>query len=284
VIDWVAKVSRNRQNAPGVPGLGSKASVAVLLLAVLAPFAFAQDGAAKVETMNGQVSVLRDSSPWALHIGDVVQPRQLIITGPDGYALLRVSDGSTFEVFPNAKVVFRNSPGNWSDLLDVFLGRVKVHIQKIGGQPNYNKVRTATAVVSVRGTIFDVVVEDEDATTLVSVEEGQVGVRHAILPPFQDRLINAGESIRVFKNQPLSANTIDKTGLAHGVLRAAADAMYQIMYRTHGVGGVPTGGGAPGGGTGTGGGTGGGTGTGEKGPSGNGNGGAPPPPPPPPGH
>ncbi|HLN03357.1 MAG TPA: FecR domain-containing protein [Bryobacteraceae bacterium] len=273
-------MSRNRQNALGMPGLGSKVPAAMLLLALLAPFAFAQDGAAKVETMNGQVSVLHDSSPWALHAGDAVQPRQIIITGSDGYALLRVADGSTFEVFPNARVVFRNTQGNWSDLLEVFLGRVKVHIQKIGGQPNYNKVRTPTAVVSVRGTIFDVVVEDEDATTLVSVEEGQVGVRHAILAPFNDKLINAGESIRVFKNQPLSANTIDKTGFTHGVLRAAADAMYQIMYRTHGVGGVPTGGGPSGGG----GGTGGGNGTGEKGPSGNGNGGAPPPPPPPPGH
>ena len=278
MLDWVAKVSQKRQN------VGSKASAAVFLLAAIAPCLFAQDGAAKVETMTGQVSVLHDSSPWALHLGDAVQPRQVIITGSDGYALLRVADGSTFEVFPNARVVFRNTQGNWSDLLEVFLGRVKVHIQKIGGLPNPNKVRTPTAVVSVRGTIFDVVVEDEDATTLVSVEEGQVGVRHSLLPPFQDRLINPGESIRVFRNQPLAANTIDKTGVAHGVLRAAADAMYQIMYRTtHGVGGVPTGGGPSGGGTGSGG-SGGGTGTGEKGPNGNGNGGAPPPPPPPPGH
>jgi len=280
VIDWVAKVSQTRQGAPGTPGFGSKASAALLLLAVFAASAFAQDSAAKVETMNGQVSVLRDSSPWALHVGDSVQPRQIIITGPDGYAMLRVSDGSTFEVFPDARVVFRDTPGNWKDLLEVFLGRVKVHIQKIGGQPNYNKVYTPTAVVSVRGTVFDVVVEDEDATTLVSVEEGQVGVRHALLPPFQDRLVNAGESIRVFKNQPLAANTIDKTGVARGMLRAAADAMYQVIYRTaHGVSGVPGGGGAGGGA-----GSGGGTGTGEKGPSGNGNGGAPPPPPPPPGH
>lgn len=271
-------MSRNRQNAPS---LGIKASAAVLLLGVFTHSALAQDGAAKVETMTGQVSFLRDSSPWALHIGDTVQPGKMIITGPDSYALLRVSDGSTFEVFPNAKVMFRQNPSNWTDLLDVFLGRVKVHIQKIGGQPNYNKVRTPTAVVSVRGTIFDVIVEDEDATTLVSVEEGQVGVRHAILPPYTDKLVNAGESIRVFKSQPLAANAVDRSGLTRGILRAAADAMYQVMYRTaHGVGGVPVGGGSSGGSTGGSGGTG----TGEKGPSGNGTGGAPPPPPPPPGH
>lgn len=285
MIDWVAKVSRNRQNVPGKRGWGINTPAAILLVAAFAGSAFAQDGAAKVETMNGQVSVLRDDSPWALHVGDMVQPQQTIVTGSDGYALLRVADGSTFEVFPNARVVFRDSPGNWKDLLEVFLGRVKIQIQKIGGQPNYNKVYTPTAVVSVRGTIFDVVVEDEDATTLVSVEEGQVGVRHALLPPFVDRLVNAGESIRVFRNQPLAANTVDKSGIARGVLRAAADAMYQIMYRTaHGVGGVPGGGSGGGTGGGAGGGAGGGGGTGEKGPSGNGNGGAPPPPPPPPSH
>lgn len=266
-----------------MPGLGSKTFAAVLLLAAFAPSGFAQDGAARVETMNGQVSILRDDSPWALHVGDSVQPQQTIITGSDGYALLRVSDGSTFEVFPNARVVFRDTPGNWKDLLEVFLGRVKVQIQKIGGQPNYNKVRTPTAVISVRGTIFDVVVEDEDATTLVSVEEGAVGVRHLLLPQKEDRIINAGESIRVFKNQPLAANTVDRSGIARGALRAAADAMYQVLYRTaHGAGGVPIGGSGGGAGGGTGGGAGGGT--GEKGPSGNGNGGAPPPPPPPPGH
>jgi hypothetical protein len=254
------------------------------LLGVCTVAGFAQDGAAKVVTMNGQVSVLRngpDSSPWALNLGDSVQPQQVIVTGADGYALLKVSDGSTFEVFPNSRVVFRDTH-NWQDLLEVFLGRVKVHIQKLsGGQPNYNKVYTPTAVISVRGTIFDVAVEDEDATTLVSVEEGEVGVRHVLLPQKEDKILDAGEWIRVYKNQPLISKSVDKSGVVRGALRAAADAMYEIMYRTtHGGAGV----GVPGGGSGGGSGSGSGGGTGEKGPNGNGNGGAPPPPPPPPSH
>jgi hypothetical protein len=276
-------VSGNIEIAPRIRRLAGNWPAVGIVLAVCAVSAFAQDnGAAQVVTLNGQVSVLRDSSPWALNIGDSVRPQQIIITGSDGYALLKVSDGSTFEVFPNSRVVFRNTPGNWKDLLELFLGRVKVHIQKFGGQPNYNKVRTPTAVISVRGTIFDVVVEDEEATTLVSVEEGQVGIRHLLLPQKEDKILNAGESLRVFKNQPLTARTVDKSGVARGALRAAADAMYEIMYRTsHGAaGGVP----GVSGGTGTGSGSGSGTGTGEKGPNGNGNGGAPPPPPPSPGH
>src|SRR5271165_2613339 len=149
----------------------------------------AESGAAKVITLNGQVSVLRDDAPWVLNVGDAVQPRQIVITGPDGFAVLQVSDGSTFEVFPNARVVFRENAGSWRDLLDVLLGRVKVHIQKLGGQPNYNRVRTPTAVISVRGTVFDVAIEDEDDTTLVSVEEGQVGVQH-LLRPGPERILN----------------------------------------------------------------------------------------------
>jgi ferric-dicitrate binding protein FerR (iron transport regulator) len=203
----------------------------------------AEDGAAKVITMNGRVSVLRDNSPWVLNIGDAVQPRQIIVTGPDGFAVFQVSDGSTFEVFPNARVVFRENAGSWRDLLDVLLGRVKVHIQKLGGQPNYNRVRTPTAVISVRGTIFDVAIEDEDDTTLVSVEEGQVGVQH-LLKPGPERILNEGESLRVFRNQPLAAAAVDKGPAIRALLRSAEQALYEVVYRT----GLPgSGAGSPGG-------------------------------------
>jgi|HubBroStandDraft_1064217.scaffolds.fasta_scaffold05763_2 hypothetical protein len=190
----------------------------------------AESGAAKVITLNGQVSVLRDDSPWVLNVGDSVQPRQIIITGPDGFAVFQVSDGSTFEVFPNARVVFRENAGSWRDLLDVLLGRVKVHIQKLGGQPNYNRVRTPTAVISVRGTVFDVAVEDEDDTTLVSVEEGQVGVQH-LLKPGPERILNEGESIRVYKNQALAQSDVDKSSVIREMLRRAEQAAYEIIYR-----------------------------------------------------
>src|SRR5579863_4893674 len=37
--------------------------------------------AAKVLTLTGQVSVLKDSTPWALEVGDQIQVKQLILTG-----------------------------------------------------------------------------------------------------------------------------------------------------------------------------------------------------------
>ena len=58
-----------------------------LLLAAAAVLSSAQslpsdasNYAAKVIQLTGQVSVLKDATPWALDIGDMVQARQLILT------------------------------------------------------------------------------------------------------------------------------------------------------------------------------------------------------------
>ncbi len=204
--------------------------------------------AAKVTTLTGQVSVLRDSYPWALQAGDSVELQQVIITGEDGYAQLRVSDGSTFEVFPNSRVSFRNNPGSMRDLLDLWIGRVKIHIQKWGGQPNPNRIHTPSAVISVRGTTFDVAVEEDDST-LVAVEEGQVAVQHRLIGHSEPKLVNAGEQLRVYKDSPLASRPLDKGALLERGMRALADVFYSILLRG-GPRGLPGGripGGIPGG-------------------------------------
>ncbi len=209
------------------------------------------DPAAKVVQLTGQVSVLKDSYPWALRVGDTIQARQVVVTGPDGFAQFQVSDGSTFEVYPNSRATFRNNPGSLRDMIDLWVGRVKVHIQKLGGQPNPNNVRTPTAVIAVRGTIFDVAVEDEEDTTLVSVEEGLVAVQHALLPRGEPKLVGAGEFIRVYKNQPLASRQLDKGRAVQSALRALAEAFYTAIYRTPGsrTGSGPTGTNIPSGGS-----------------------------------
>ena len=193
--------------------------------------------AAKVVSMTGEVSVLRDSQPWALNVGDLVQTQQVILTGPDGYAKFQTSDGSTFEVYPSSNVIFRKNPGSLQDLLDLFVGRVKIHIQRLGGQPNPNRIMTPTAVISVRGTIFDVSINDDDETTIVSVEEGSVEVRHA-LKPGAAKTVNAGESLHVYRDQPLAQSTIDKNELFHRIMRGLEDAAYRIAISPPGHGGI----------------------------------------------
>lgn len=273
-----------------VPGSGRPLLLGAALVLCAASVWAQSTGAARVMELQGRVSILQDNAEVPLFNGSPVQPRQLIRTGPDGYAKFELADGSTFEVFQNSQVVFRTNPSSWEDLLDVVIGRVKVYIQHRNG-PNHNRVTTQTAVISVRGTVFDVVVEDEDATTLVSVDEGIVGVRHLLLPGNEIQL-QSGESFRVFRNQPL-ARRVDKGGVVQKALRVAAQAVYDAMVMHPGGvggGGSSTSGGVPGGGSGGA--------SGDKGKPGTGTGqgtgtsappstppsapSAPPPPPPPP--
>jgi hypothetical protein len=220
--------------------------------------------AARVVTLTGQVSVMRDFQPWALSAGDSIQVTQRIVTGPDGHALLQVSDGSTIEVYPNSTFVFRQNPGNWRDLIDVFLGKVRVHIEHLGTTPNPNRVLTPVAVISVRGTTFDVTVNDDDESTIVEVEDGTVEVRHALLSG-NTAVLNAGEVFRIYRDEPI-AQRMDKGNAARQALRIVVNVI-AIVGRSSG--GRIT---LPGGGTGSVGDTGGKT---PPPP-------APPPPPPPP--
>ena len=145
-------------------------------------------------------------------------------------------------------MVFRKNPGSLGDLLDLFLGRVKIHIQKLGGRPNRNRIFTPTAVISVRGTTFDVQV-DENETTTVLVDEGLVSVAHRLLPSNDEIPVGEGESLTVYRDAPLAKAGVDKAKaveLADNMARTLAY-IWNRIGRSTGSGGAPapTGGGAP---------------------------------------
>ena len=207
------------------------ATAAALVCSAQFPPSDAANYAAKVITQSGQVSVFKDSQPWALSVGDSIQVKDLIMTGPDGHAILQVTDGSTFEVYPNSRVVFRKNPPNWKDFIDVLVGRVRVHIEHFGNVPNPNRVLTPTAVISVRGTTFDVSVDEDDETTLVEVEEGVVEVQHALLPRGDPKVLNTGDTLKVYRNEPLEAHVVDKSTIARQVVRSMVDAVTTVVTR-----------------------------------------------------
>lgn len=219
----------------------------IALLMVCAP-ARAQilagaDAAATVSELQGSVSVLKHGEEWALFPGDEVQVGQTIVTGDDGFARLEVADGSFFLVFPDSHVVFRKNPASLRDLIDVFLGRVKVYIEHFGDAPNPHKVYTPTAVISVRGTTFDVIV-DETETVVVQVEEGLVTVRHRLMPS-EDASLSAGDQLVIHPSVPIAKAGADKqkiVAVMDRMARTAASIWRRSAGGTGGSGGGPTGG------------------------------------------
>lgn len=213
------------------------------------PAASSTTESARVILSSGRVSVARAGELWVLSAGDFVKPSQEIVTGIDGYAVFELSDGSRFEVYPNSHVLFRGNRGNWIDVLDIWVGRLKVHIEKLMGKPNPNRIHTPTAVISVRGTSFLVEVDEDSESTTVSVEEGEVMVEHRLLPNGKQRILGPGDELRVDKDEPIARARIDKGGVLRASFRALSEALYTIAVRTSQSGGgaspVPGGGGSP---------------------------------------
>jgi len=219
-------------------------AVAIVFLRPLS----AQMPAATVEAMTGQVSILQDannpSSAKALFAGNTIKAQQMVFTGPDSYAKFRLADGSYFEVFEKSRVVFHPDFG-FTHLLNIIIGHVLVFIDHSKGA-NPNSVITPTAVISVRGTIFDILVEDDDGTTLVTLEEGWVHVRNQTAPGPERDLRIPGESVEVFRGQGLMGKQVNNNnGVFQKAIHMAEDTLRALAQQNRP--GIPIGGASTGG-------------------------------------
>ncbi len=209
---------------------------------------------AQVATLTGTVSVERAGELWTLTSGQTVQAGQAIVTGADGYAQLSLPDGSVLEVFPDSRLIFRANRVNWRDLLDIYLGKVRLQIQHLTSDAPPLRVTSPTAVISVRGTVFDVEV-DAAQETVVSVENGTVSVRHRLLPG-NEVFVESGQTLRVAPTLPLTPvakGLVGPLGTLGRVVRAVGDTWAQIntargasRSRTPTQGSSPSAGPAPG--------------------------------------
>jgi hypothetical protein len=216
------------------PSKSWTARVAFVLLAGLSCLQpLAAQPAARVEQLMGQVSLMRDGHiDIPLYVGSAVAAQRTIVTGPNSYAKFRLEDNSTFEVYENSTVIFHADYG-LSHLLNVIMGRVKVFIDHSKG-PNNNSVTTPTAVISVRGTVFDVEVEDADGTTFVSCDEGLVQIRN-LTAPGNEPFLHPGESKWIYRGQSLAQNKLLKDPVKQAALRAIRDAVQVALQRRVGA-------------------------------------------------
>ena len=147
-------------------------AVAVGQVQQVAPLAV---GTASVAEWKGDV-VLHSSAGAIVEAkrGLVLESESAIDTGK-GSILLDLQDGSQVLVKPKSHVVLKSPANEKGYLLDLLLGRVVATVRKrLSNTPSF-RMGTPTAVITVRGTRFEVDVTKEKRT-YVEVYEGIVEV------------------------------------------------------------------------------------------------------------
>ncbi|MFZ5928181.1 MAG: FecR family protein [Acidobacteriota bacterium] len=179
-------------------------TLSLVLAALLASPLFAQwgsTGPARVVSLTGTLTVRRSrEAARPLQLQDAVMSGDELITGPNSEALIQASDGSTVRIFPDSRVIFNERSADIQEFLHLFLGSIKVHIERISGRPNPHKMTTPTAVIAVRGTTFSVFVDETDAT-LVAVDEGEVAVAN-VARPSEEVILRNGQRTWIQRGQP----------------------------------------------------------------------------------
>ena len=158
---------------------------------------------AYVTAAEGQVSIQHDQQPWAVSSGEHVPIQRLITTGGDGFARFEVNGGSSFEIFANSRVIFRQNASAAGDLLDVVAGRVRIHLNPGPGQLQ-QRVFCSIATITALNPATIALAIDEDDSVRIDVLEGEVLVQHKLLPRSDPTLVRAVDAIMVDKNEQIS--------------------------------------------------------------------------------
>jgi hypothetical protein len=165
----------------------------------------AQDlASARVLSSEGPVEIRRRAGDQAqvqkivFNVNDALNAGDTIVTGRGGRLVLGLSDGSQAVIAPQTTVVIQELSGSPRTLFHILRGKTRVRIEKLGGQPNPYRVNTPTAVIAVRGTIFDVLVKDDE--TEVFLHEGEVAVTN-LSSPERPVTLFAGQMTRIFEQR-----------------------------------------------------------------------------------
>jgi hypothetical protein len=126
--------------------------------------------------------------------GQVLPPETTVSTD-DGRLLLKLGDGSDILVRPHTRLVLKQPETSGWKYFQMMIGRIRTSIQKrFGGAPAF-QIGTPSAVISVRGTKFEVEV-DRRGYTEVDVDEGVVELE-SLNGLGESVMITAGFSSRV---------------------------------------------------------------------------------------
>ncbi len=132
---------------------------------------------ANVLDLSGSV-VIHDSAGKQLKAkrGAVLADGSLVETGVKSQILLRLPDGSEVLLGERSRLLLKAEPEQaGTSLFQLFVGRIRAVVTKrLNAAPSF-QLGTPTAIIAVRGTQFNVVVNAHEVTQ-VDVEEGLVQV------------------------------------------------------------------------------------------------------------
>jgi hypothetical protein len=162
-----------------------KKGLVVVFVLLLLPSALLAQGMVTVSSLYGPVEwrsaasrnfVPLRPSTQAVQTGDEIR------TGSGGTVVLEIPDGSYMVVSETSRLVIQDfwNP-SFRSLINLMLGKVRFHIQRLGGRPNPYRVMTPSALIAIRGTTFEVSV-DEAQIAEVRCFEGSVAVETLGLP------------------------------------------------------------------------------------------------------
>lgn len=150
---------------------------------------------ATISDFKGKVSIQLPAQTLGAPVRGEILPPETTVNTDEGRLLLKLSDGSDVLVRPHTRLLLKQPETSGWKYFQILIGRVRTQIQKrMGGSPAF-QIGTPSAVISVRGTKFDVEV-DRRGFTEVDVDEGVVELE-AVTGRGESVLITAGFSSRV---------------------------------------------------------------------------------------
>jgi len=177
----------------------------LVLTAISALHAQSPEVEARVANVSGgAICSSAASSAHPVERGQQIAPGDEIDTRGGGHVVIEMTDGSVLIVRPGSRILFQNSTaaGSLFESFAVLLGRVQFKITHFAGRPNPYRVNSPTASIAVRGTDFDVIVQDSGSTE-VSVSVGEVEVS-SLSNPSHTVVVGPGSSVIVRPNETIT--------------------------------------------------------------------------------
>lgn len=161
----------------------------------------------KLEEYEGAVSLTRQGKTIEPYKGVMLIPQDMIETMQDSFASLFVDNDKHLGVKENTRLSINATGTNESGkvTVDLSYGEALFEIENKLNEDSTFEVLTPNAVLSVRGTTFEVVYDREEDVLSVNVLEGTVAVNYGE-DLSKHHLINAGESVTV-TGEELSATS-----------------------------------------------------------------------------